>query len=319
MTAPTQPALSKAEADAMCLHRSKLTPPRHLGSFTPIAWSAVSRRERGAFTLVELPAVSRLERKAFTLVELLVVVSIIALLLALLMPSFQKAREIAIRVKCASNDHQLFLGMHAYAVENNDATPIGYVSPNIKTSNYYLAHNQGPTCMLGVLWNTKHVTVPDLYYCPGIGKGGYSSYRDCFTDTGISWGRSRAGDAVRATNHSRPVVQWDSGRYLVIDPQVTDETDRFPRSSDFNKKVIVSCDPYGPNGPHLDGLNATRDDGSVTYIPYSASYTYGSGDGRRSRTQQVTYRQTVQAINMAGRGSHQNTDVAKLYKIMDMQ
>lgn len=54
----------------------------------------------------------------FTLVELLVVVSIIALLIAMLLPSLSRAREQAVRVKCMATVHNICAGTIAYAVDN---------------------------------------------------------------------------------------------------------------------------------------------------------------------------------------------------------
>jgi len=59
------------------------------------------------------------KRKAFSLIELLVAISVIALLLALLMPTLAGARRQSYRIVCKSNLRQLVLANSGYAAENN--------------------------------------------------------------------------------------------------------------------------------------------------------------------------------------------------------
>lgn len=57
-------------------------------------------------------------RRAFSLIELLVVVSIIAVLVALLLPSLKSARDAGRLVQCANNQRQLAFADLNYANEN---------------------------------------------------------------------------------------------------------------------------------------------------------------------------------------------------------
>ncbi|MCH2200852.1 MAG: DUF1559 domain-containing protein [Fuerstiella sp.] len=60
------------------------------------------------------------QRSAFTLVELLVVMSIIAMLMALLLPAIQYARATSRRVQCLNHMRQVGVAMHAYAAKDTN-------------------------------------------------------------------------------------------------------------------------------------------------------------------------------------------------------
>src|SRR4051812_41030696 len=101
------------------LHRNPLSPSE--------TWRNVMRKQSHAFTSDELPAVSKRARAAFTLVELLVVIGIISVLISVLLPSLNRARQAANLIDCQARLRQMGQALQIYTVNSKGLLPWGAI------------------------------------------------------------------------------------------------------------------------------------------------------------------------------------------------
>lgn len=114
-------------------------------------------------------------RQGFTLVELLVVIGIIALLISILLPSLNRARETANRVKCASNLRQIGQAILLYANENKGNYPRTIYTKNSAPTAFTNPGAQNPfqggpaandvSAAAWLLIRTQDIT-PEVFICP---------------------------------------------------------------------------------------------------------------------------------------------------------
>jgi prepilin-type N-terminal cleavage/methylation domain-containing protein/prepilin-type processing-associated H-X9-DG protein len=124
-----------------------------------------------------------MKKKAFTLVELLVVIAVIAVLLAVIVPSLARAKEQGRGISCLSNLRQLYLAAIVYTENHNGSFPIAYYSREIDSAktSYYWDFTIGPNqeVLPGVLWQDEAM-IEKIQQCPSY-RGDSGTTSDPYT------------------------------------------------------------------------------------------------------------------------------------------
>lgn len=101
-------------------------------------------------------------RKKFTLIELLIVIAVIAILLALLLPALQSAKQKVYTASCVNSMRQIGQAIYLYINDNNDYPPAPY-----EWANYMLNGNYIPSRNTTKLYGSLAVfKIRHLMICP---------------------------------------------------------------------------------------------------------------------------------------------------------
>lgn len=192
-------------------------------------------------------------RRGFTLIELLVVLAIVAVLLAILLPAVQMAREAANRLSCQNNLKQWSLGMHSYHDTHRSLPPAAFAPPRTAWPALVWPHVELQTLAGRYDYGKGFQDFPNtvirthlgvmsrqspLYFCPSDRPGAFH--------LGEIWYRSRGNYAVNWGPVKQP-VEW-----------------RFPRPA--ARSPFGYLDAYSRNLPVRTRLEHVSDGTSNTLL-----------------------------------------------------
>jgi len=206
-------------------------------------------------------------RAGFTLIEVLVVVSIIALLVAILLPSLKKARQQAQRTLCATNQRQILQAVTMYSCENKGWIP--YSAPYCNLMNTWMVWRNFSQVIepypkswwihLGLVYGAHQIRDPKVFYCPS-----YHLFPHVYPE---GWNSSfEAGNGVqeKATSYiyaiGGEIRLYPEGERLDVRLE-----DLKPHEALLADVFLARIAKHQLPGvwPHLGGINAGYTDGSV--------------------------------------------------------
>jgi len=234
--------------------------------------------------LVHGAAARRSEDRAFTLIELLVVIAIIALLLTLLTPMLRKAREIAIRTLCATNQKSLGTACYGFAGENEGRGPGQALVGNSSNSGWSSSYSWANILNL-VFYRESKVqrsgqAKKNMLYCPSMTGGGRAFIWNVYAAGGYvvkqSDGSVLSGAYGKACDMSRlnALLREDHSSYYFKYYYLGAPLERFKHTGEVvlveeNERGTDYCSARWPYQSPASMLRANR--GGYQYPPWSST------------------------------------------------
>ncbi|MFW6039209.1 MAG: type II secretion system protein [bacterium] len=210
------------------------------------------------------------KRTGFTLVELLVVISIIALLIAILLPALKQARDLARRIQCLSQVRQINLAAHNYAVDHDGVLPARHRALPMRWHSVL-----SPGVSARTLWDFGYVggnvDDPQLIVCPSrFDRWNLSSaymeaerWKDFDSTYYFNGGSATYSGAFYEVNLERHEPERVMFSDIVVNAEPNTDYQRFKQTNH-----------WASDGPI--GGNAVRADGSGEWLPFDTEHWGGS-------------------------------------------
>jgi prepilin-type N-terminal cleavage/methylation domain-containing protein/prepilin-type processing-associated H-X9-DG protein len=249
-----------------------------------------------------------LRKKAFTLVELLVVISIIALLLAVLLPALNKAREAGRKVVCGNHQRSIGLANQIYAncwngkyvpiLDTTVAKPSGTIGSFTyycwmanKSFRSYLAIDSRKIAKYTKSGNTYDTgtILPDEFYCPSdevakkqevsskgvLASFGYNlTYWQAIVDTPMFWSRPTSS-TLKYAGYGMTDIKRPSSKLAFVDSV---DWYVYWSSADYvnfwDKWGQINPDNYALKANNVSGVTIYRHNEGTNVLFYDSHVSY---------------------------------------------